>query len=403
MRRSTLVFVLCAGLVACESEAEREREQRRQVQAKSSVAPDGSIRLTAEQIRTNNIQTSVAAEEDIAPGISVPGRVKPRAGGESGVFAPFAGRLVADPARVPRPGSEVRDGQLLGEVEQIFPASERLQITATSLQLQTGIDQSRQELDLSRKELDRARQLYEGGAIPLKQLQTAEFNVGQAQSKLDGTERAKAAYDDAVVQQSEQRRTPIRAPIAGTVVSVDLVAGQQVDPAKSLLTIVDTSALWVELAVPEHNLPQIGRTTSAAISAPSNPNRIYRGRLVNIGSTVDPQNRTVPVTFSVANEDKSLKLDMYVEGRIATGPQQKTVIVPASALVSEQGISSVFVETEPGVFWRRIVTAGPRQAGKIVILSGVKPGEKVVSLGAQALNSETLKTLIPTGEEGGRR
>ena len=46
MRKSTLVFVLCAGLTACESEAEREREQRREVQAKSSVAPDGSIHLT---------------------------------------------------------------------------------------------------------------------------------------------------------------------------------------------------------------------------------------------------------------------------------------------------------------------------------------------------------------------
>jgi len=403
MRKSTLVFVLCAGLTACESEAEREREQRREVQAKSSVAPDGSIHLTSGQVRTNNIQTSAAVEEDVAPGISVPGRVKPRAGGESGIFAPFAGRLVADAAQVPRPGSEVREGQLLGEVEQIFPASERLQIRATSIQLQTGIDQARQEVDLSQKELDRARQLYEGGAIPLKQLQTAEFNVRQAQSKLEGTERSKAEYDAAAVQQSEQRRTAIRAPIAGTVVSVDLVGGQQVDPAKSLLTIVDTSTLWIELAVPESNLPQIRRTASAEISAPSNPGRIYTGRLVNVGATVDPQNRTVPVIFSVANGDKSLRLDMYVEGRIATGPPQKTTIVPASAVVSEQGISSVFVETEPGVFRRRIITAGARQGGNIVILSGLKPGEKVVSLGAQALNSETLKSLIPAGEEGEKR
>jgi cobalt-zinc-cadmium efflux system membrane fusion protein len=394
---------LCAGLTACESEAEREREQRRQVQAKSSVAPDGSIHLTAEQVRTNNIQTVAAAEENVAPVIAVPGRVKPRAGGESGVFAPFAGRLVADAAQVPRPGSEVREGQLLGEVEQIFPASERLQIRATSLQLQTGIDQARQELDLSRKELDRARQLYEGGAIPLKQLQTAEFNVMQAQSKLEGTELAKAEYDAAAAQQGEQRRTPIRAPIAGTVVAADLVGGQQVDPSKSLLTIVDTGTLWVQLNVPEHNLPQIRRAASAEISAPSNSDRIYSGRLVNVGATVDPQNRTVPVTFSVTNRDKSLKLDMYVEGRIPTGPPQKTVIVPASALVSEQGISSVFVETEPGVFRRRIVMPGTRQAGNIVILSGLKPGEKVVSLGAQSLNSETLKTLIPAGEEGERR
>src|SRR6266704_2103489 len=77
MRKCVLVTFLCAALTACESEAEREREARRQVQAKTAVAPDGSIHLTAEQIRTNNIETVMAAEEDVAPSITAVGRVKP--------------------------------------------------------------------------------------------------------------------------------------------------------------------------------------------------------------------------------------------------------------------------------------------------------------------------------------
>src|SRR5207249_7297587 len=125
------------------------------------------------------------------------------------------------------------------EVEQIFPASERLQVKTASLQLETEINQARQELDLRQRELDRARQLYDGGAIPQKQLQTAEFNIQQAQAKLDGAGRAKAEYDAAISQQSEQRRTAIHAPISGTVAAIDLVSGQQVDPSKSLMIIVD--------------------------------------------------------------------------------------------------------------------------------------------------------------------
>ena len=208
MRKCILAGLLCIPLLACKSEAEREREQRQQVQTKSGSAPDGSIHLTAEQIRANNIQTTTAAEEEISQAVIAIGRIKPRAGAESRVFAPFSGRLLADAAQVPRPGTEVRAGQVLAEVEQMFAASERVQFKTASLQLQTDIDQARQEIDLRQKEFDRARQLYEGGAVALKEFQTAESNLRQAQAKLEGTQRAKAEYDQAAAQQGEQRRTP---------------------------------------------------------------------------------------------------------------------------------------------------------------------------------------------------
>ena len=403
MRRCIFALVFCIAVTACESEAEREREQRRQVQTKSAAAPDGSIHLTAEQVRTNNIQTVPAAEESIAPTISALGRIKPRAGAESQVFPPFAGKIITAGTEVLRLGGEVREGQLLAEVEQIFAAFERVQFKTASLQLQTDIDQARQEVDLRQKEFDRSRQLYDGGAIPLKELQTAEANVKQAQTKLGGAERAKAEYDETASQQTEQRRTPIRSPIAGTVTALDLVSGQQVDPSKSLVTIVDTSTVWAELAVHESDLAQIRRAAAAGIVVPSDANRTHTGRLVTEGIAVDPLNRTVPVTFAIRNPDRRLKLEMAIEGRIPAGPARKRILVPASAVLSEQGITSVFVETGPGVFQRRVVVPGQRAGGNIAIVSGLQRDEKVVSGGAQSLNSEALKSLIPVDEEGGKR
>ncbi len=169
------------------------------------------------------------------------------------------------------------------------------------------------------------------------------------------------------------------------------------------MTIVDTGTVWAELAVHEADLAQMQRAAAADIVVPSDPNRTHMGRLVNIGIAVDPQNRTVPVTFAIPNSDRSLKLEMAVEGRIPTGPSQKTVVVPASAVLAEQGISSVFVETEPGVFQRRVVTAAQRKGANIAIVSGLRPNDKVVSVGAQSLNSEALKSLIPRDEEEGKR
>jgi len=402
MRSCVLAFLLCIPLAACKSEAEREREQGSQAQPTARRAADGSVRLTAEQIRTNDIQTTLAIEEEIVPTITAVGRIKPRAGAESQVFAPFAGKILADARHTPKLGDQVRAGQLLAEIEQIFAASERVQFKAAALQLQTDIDQARQEIDLRQKEFDRSRQLYEGGAIALKEFQTAESNLKQAQAKLEGAERAKAEYDQTTAQQTEQRRTPIRAPISGTVAATSLTAGEQVDPSKSLMTIVDSSTVWAEIAVHEGDLAQARHAVNADIIIPSEPSRTYAGRLLNIGIAVDPQNRTVPLTFAVSNSDRSLKLEMAVEARIPAGPPKKRIVVPAAAVLSEQGISSVFVEVQTGAFQRRVIGAGQRKGSNVVIISGIAAGEKVVSVGAQSLNSEALKALIPS-DEGGKR
>jgi cobalt-zinc-cadmium efflux system membrane fusion protein len=403
MRKCILAFLLCISLGACKSEGDRGREQRQQEQPKLGVATQGAVRLTAEQIKTNNIQTTEAIEQEISPTIAVIGRIKPRSGGESQVFAPFAGRILADADRIPRLGSQVRADQFLADIEQIFAASERVQFKTSSLQLQTEIDQARQEVDLRQKEFDRSRELYEGGAIALKEFQTAESNLKQAQAKLEGAQRAKAEYDQAAAQQSEQRRTPIRAPTSGTVTAVDLIPGEQVEPSKSLMTVVDTTTVWAEVAVHETDLTKIRRAATAEIVIPSDPSRRYHGRLVNVGIAVDPQNRTIPVTFTVPNTDQTLKIEMAIEARIPTGPPQKTLLVPAAAILSEQGISSVFVETQPGIFQRRAVMLGAKNGGSMAIVRGLSAGEKVVSVGAQSLNSEALKSLIPADEEGGKR
>jgi len=403
MRKSILAFLLCIPLGACKSEAERGRERRQQEPPKLGAAPEGTVRLTAEQIKTNKIQTTEAVEREISPTIVAIGRIKPRSGAESQVFAPFAGRILADADRIPRPGVQVQAGQVLGDIEQIFAASERVQFKTSSLQLQTEIDQARQEVDLRQKEFNRSRELFEGGAIALKEFQTAESNLKQAQAKLEGAQRAKAEYDQAAAQQSEQRRTPIRAPTSGTVTSVNLIPGEQVEPSKSLMTIVDTTTVWAEVAVHESDLTKMRRASTAEIVIPSNPSRVYGGRLVNVGIAVDPQNRTIPVTFALPNSDQTLKIETAIEAHIPTGTPQKTLVVPASAILSEQGISSVFVETQPGVFQRRVVTTGTRTGSSVAIVGGLSAGEKVVSVGAQSLNSEALKSLIPADEEGGKR
>jgi len=394
-----LVLALSAALIGCKREAERKPTQN----AEPVVAPDGSIRLTPEQVQAAGIQTVAVSAGEVAATTSVIGRVKARAGGEAQVFSPFAGRLIADPAKLPRIGSLVRKGAVIAEVEQLLTTAEQAQISgaaaqfaATAVQLQAAINQAQQEVAFRQTELARARQLYEGGAIPLKQLQTAEFNLKQAQAQLEGARRSKAQSEAAQAQQKNApRRAPILAPISGTVVAADLTAGQQIDVARSLLTIVDLSSVWVEVSIHENDLPATRSARSAEITTPASPGRTYSGQLVTIGNLVDPVNRTLTAIFSVNNADGGLKLEMTAAARIPTEKRAQALLISASALLYEEGRRLVFVEREPGVFERRSITIGARQDDQIRVTSGLQVGEKVVSVGAQALRSETLKGQIP--------
>lgn len=396
---SVIFFLsLSVTLGACGREAERGQKQG--AEAKPSAAPDGSIRLTPEQARASGIQTIAVIVGEVAATTGAIGRVQARAGGEAQVFSPFAGRLIADPTRLPHIGSTIRRGQVIAEVEQTLPAAERTQFASQAAQLETEIVQARQEIILRQTELERAKQLYEGGAIPLKRLQTANFGLEQAQAKLDGATRAKAQVDAIISQQNAApRRAPITAPISGTVVVADLAAGEQVEPSKSLLTIVDLSSVWVEIAVHESQLPSARRARQVEFTTPANPGRTYSGSLGSIGAVADSENRTVKVIYVAPNPDCSLKLGLTAEARIPTGPRAQAMLIPVSAVLYEEGETSVFVESEPGVFRRRRVTTGERSGERIVVSEGLNPGEKVVSSGAGLLRSETLKGQIRTEVE----
>ncbi len=138
-----LIGLLSLPMAGCESEAERQREASRSVTAKTVLSADGFIHLTPEQVQANGIQMVPVIEQQIAQALSAIGRVTARAGGESEVFSPFAGRLIADPVRLPRIGTRVRKDQVLAEVEQLVTASDQVQFAATAAQLQSGSGKAR--------------------------------------------------------------------------------------------------------------------------------------------------------------------------------------------------------------------------------------------------------------------
>ncbi len=367
--------------------------------ANAQVVNPNEIHLSTEQIRLSQIAVAAVKEESVVPQLTAIGRIRARAGGEAQVFSPFAGRLVADPERLPRVGSRVEKGEVLAQVEQIFSASEKLQVATAITGLKASLQAAQNDADYRAAQLGRCRLLYEKGAISLKEVQQAELELKQAQLRLEAARRTQAQYQEASVPDAVPRRESIRAPISGTIVAADVTAGQQTDPSKSLLTVVDLSSLWVDVAVQEDDLEVLRQARTAVIRTRANPGRSYKGFLVTIGNIVDPGNRTVTATFALSNPDGSLKIGMYAEAEIATGSPARVLSVPSSAIITEENQSLVFVETSPGTYAPRAVVPGRQVGDSTIIQSGLQSGAKVVTHGTQSLRGEASKALIPVEKD----
>ncbi len=386
------LLLLLAGCL--EREPVEQREQR--------AAPsreEGIVRLTPAQVQSAGIQVKPVTRLSMPDFYSTIGRIVPRAGSQADVFAPFPGRLIIEASGPLQVGSQVKRDEVLFEVEQQFSAAETLQLRTGETELEGRIEEADEQVAFTRKEYARAQKLFEGGAIPEKQMLAAELAAKQAETRLENARAAKAEYEQARKPGESIRRTPIRSPLTGVIIRSDFAPGQQVDPAKSLLTIADFDTVWVEAPVHEQELPEIGKAAHAQIIPAGTPGRGYTGQRVWSGQVVDPQNRTVPIMFAVNNRNRVLKLGMSAEVRIPRHSSTSRLVVPRSALVSQGATSFVFCETSRNVFERRTVTTGPSDASEVAILEGLQEGDRVVAQGAQSLLGESSKGLIPAEED----
>lgn len=128
------------------------------------------------------------------------------------------------------------------------------------------------------------------------------------------------------------------------------------------------------------------------------PQETFRGRIDFVGSVLDPETRTVKVRATVQNADERLKPGMFVKAVVDVpkpAAEAKNVLaVPQSALQTLEGRTTVFVQSAPGVFERRFVETGHSFEGFTEVLSGVRPGDAVVTEGSFILKSEFAKATL---------
>lgn len=215
------------------------------------------------------------------------------------------------------------------------------------------------------------------------QLRTLESAIASAEAR---RKAAEARLEDLV----------IRAPFAGRVGSRSVSLGAYISPGTRITTLDDLSRVRLDFSVPENLLDrlktgQVVKATSAAYR-----DRVFEGRVSMVDTRVDPVTRTVRLTAEFANPDEALKPGMFLSVALEVTTKEDAVVVPEEAVVSE-GLRHLVYPVKDRIVERRVVRIGQRQAGRVEILEGLRPGETIVVMGLQRVRPGAAVDPRPVG------
>lgn len=267
-------------------------------------------------------------------------------------------------------GDRVRTSQVLARLEKE--------------QLQLQQQQAQVSLEQVRSTYDRVAALQASKMVSQAEFEAARHQLANAQVRL---EEAQLDLDYA----------EIKAPIPGVVMSRSVELGDLVRGNQELYTIADLEPLLARIHIPEKRIQQIRVGQEARLVIESLPGDGFPGRIRMISPGVDPGSGTVKVTLEIPDRSGQLKPGMFATVRIITDRHADAMVIPKKALIIETDDDDLFV-VEDGKAVRTRVTLGFVEGDGVEVLSGLEPGQRVITVGHDGLKDGAVVRAI--GEYG---
>jgi membrane fusion protein, heavy metal efflux system len=230
---------------------------------------------------------------------------------------------------------------------------------------------------LARTQFERAKILYDKGAISLNDFQVAQDTEDKAKVDVETTaEHLRLLGND---PDKPNGVVDIYAPVSGVITDQQVTNAAGVQALGSTpFTISDLSQVWVVCDVHENNLADVRLGDAAEIRLNAYPDRVFQGRISNIGATLDPNIRTAKVRIEVRNPG-IMRLGMFVTATFHGQKQEVHTAIPATAILHLHDRDWVFVFKGDRKFQRVEIVSGTMLPGNMQeVISGIQPGTQVV-------------------------
>jgi RND family efflux transporter MFP subunit len=284
-------------------------------------------------------------------------------------------------------GDTVTRGQLIAELDRQPLNDQRRQAAA-------AVEQAKAQLENARLNLQRNQQLFDRGIAAGKEVEDARTQLASAQSALEQASAALSTADRNV------ERAAVRSPIAGQVVKRMVSVGEQVDgtAAQPIAEIANLDRVELAANVPAEYLSRIRVGQSTIVATDAFEGRTFPGSVLAIAPAVDAATNAGLVRIRTTNTDRSLKVGMFAEARIALETHRDALVVPPPAVVRTDDGAAVYV-VAGDTAQRTAVKVGLEKPDAVEILSGLEDGQTVLVSSVYGLGEKAK--LAPPQPKGG--
>jgi membrane fusion protein, heavy metal efflux system len=308
---------------------------------------------------------AAAAEHAATSQLTATGTVNPDISRTVPVISIATGRVVEIHARL---GDTVKKGQLLLRVQSADMSA------AFSDYRKAVADEQ-----LARTQLERSKLLYDKGAVSLNDLQVSQDTEDKAKVDVENTtERLRVLGGDI---DHPAVMVDIRAPVSGVITDQQVTNASGVAGLSSPnpFTISDLSNVWILCDVYENDLANVHVGETAEVRLNAYPDKVFAGRISNMGPVLDPSLRTAKVRIEVRNPGL-MRIGMFVSAAFHGQKKETRAAIPSSAILHLHDRDWVYVPAGDKKFRRVEVVAGSSLPdNRQEIVSGIRPGQQVVS------------------------
>lgn len=270
-----------------------------------------------------------------------------------------------------------------GQIVQInFKSGQDVKQGTILIQLDDTLDQ--QNLKSQQAQLTLNQKNYDRNLTLIKNNVVSQSTLDQSQAQLL---QSQAAVASAELNIDEKK---IKAPFNGRLGINQVSLGQYVSPGQPLVSLQQMNPLFVDFSLPEQNLKLLSLGQKIEVGIEAFPRQIFYGVISAFNSKADPATHTIDVRATLPNPNSLLYPGVFARINVLLPVQNKVVTIPQTAITYSLHGDSVYVVEQKGkdesgkpifIANQRFIVAGERRGDIVVVVSGLNPGEVVVSTG----------------------